>query len=369
MTRSPEIDTIRAVALLGICLVNVPLMAQPVSALLVTPTGVDLVAKMALQTFVEGKFFVLFSFIFGWGFAIQMAAAERAGQSANARFLRRLAGLALIGITHATLVFFGDILVLYALLGLPLLVLRHTSPRRLMVIAMIAVAVGFVALLVLAINLPQIVASAATASSHGGYTGGFMDAMRQRLADWPAGFGFILLFNAPLAFASFCVGLAAAKVGFFEPGNTIYTALKQKVPVLLLVGAPLNIIYALASSNFLGAELTAAVGFAGLAFGGPILGAVYLVAVIELTRAGHLQGTTAAAGKMSLTAYVLEGVLAGLIFNGYGLGLYGSVGALGCILIAVLIFIATHISSVLWLRVWSQGPLEMLLRRITRAGG
>ena len=184
MTRTSEVDTIRGLALFGICVVNVPFLAQPVASLADTKAGIDFTVQLMSQMLFEGKFFVLFSFIFGWGFAIQMASAERAGVSANARFLRRLLGLLLIGIAHATLVFFGDILVLYALLGLPLLLLRHASPRRLLAIAGVTTAVALVVLFVLALSVGEMTASFPVSDSVG-YLGSFADGVRQRIRDWP----------------------------------------------------------------------------------------------------------------------------------------------------------------------------------------
>jgi uncharacterized protein len=365
MTRTAEIDTIRGLALFGICVVNVPFLAQPISSFLLPPAGNDLPVRMALQMFFEGKFFVLFSFIFGWGFAIQIKSAERAGHSPHGRLLRRLLGLALIGIAHAVFVFFGDILLLYAWLGLPLLLLHTASPRRLMAIAAAFVVVAFAALFVIAISLGQIPAFMQDPSNTAGYAGTFLDGVRQRIRDWPTAFGFIVLFNGPLAFAAFCAGLAAARVGFFDPGNAVYEKLRSRLSLLLLIGLPLNALYALGSSNFLGQNLPAALVFSSLAIGGPVLGTVYLVGAVELARRGRFQGATVAAGRMSLSAYILEGTLAGLIFNGYGLGLYGSIGAAGCFLIAIAIYSVTHLLASFWLTLFSRGPLEYLLRWIT----
>jgi uncharacterized protein len=319
-----------------------------------------------VQTLFEGKFFVLFSFVFGWGAGIQMQVALKAGVPELRRLLRRLLGLALIGTAHATLVFFGDILVLYALLGLPLLLLRHASPRRLVQVAMGAMVLAFIVLFILAVNIGQLGQPGQTLNAQAGYLGGFAEATRQRLDDWPIGFVFILLFNGPIAFAAFCAGLAAAKVGFFESGNIIYERLRSRVPLLLAVSLPLNVLYALASSGFLGEGPMAALGFSALAIAGPALSTVYLVAAVELARRGRFQGATVAAGRVSLSAYVLEGLLAGLIFNGYGLGLYGSVGAVGCIAVAVAIYVATHGLAALWLSKFTNGPLETILRLITR---
>jgi uncharacterized protein len=367
MARTAEVDTIRGLALFGICVVNIPFLAQPVASLAEPQVGTDLAVRMVVQMLFEGKFFVLFSFIFGWGFAVQMASAERAGVSANVRFLRRLLGLLLIGIAHATLVFFGDILVLYALLGLPLLLLRDASPRRLLEIAGAAIAVAAAVLFALALSFSEM-ASSFPVSGSVGYLGGFTDGVRQRMVDWPDAFVFILMFNGPLAFAAFCAGLAAAKTGFFEVGNKAYGAVRRRVPLLLAIAVPLNLLYALASSGYFGNTLGAALAFSLLAIAGPMLSTLYLIGAVELARWGRFQGATVASGRMSLTVYVLEGVIAGLIFNGYGLGLYGTVGALGCFGIAAGVYLATHVFAAIWLNWFRQGPLEVVLRWMTRGG-
>ncbi len=365
MARAGEVDAIRGLALLGICVVNVPFLAQPLDRMLERPVGVDLVAQIAVEWLFQGKFFVLFSFLFGWGFAIQMAAAARAGVSGARRFTLRLLGLLLIGVAHATLVFFGDILVLYALLGLPLLALRGASPRALACVAAAAMVVGFGALCVLAILLAEPSSLGLSAAVGPGYLGGFADAVRQRLADWRVAFGLLWLFNGPVAFAAFCLGLAAAKIDVFRPGNPAYSVLRRNLPLLLTVGLLLNLGYALSLQGTLGQDLLAVVAFASLALGGPIRG---LQRPRRRGGAPCARGCGAAAGRMSLTGYVLEGMLAGLVFNGYGLGLYGTVGAAGCLLIALGIVAATHLFAMLWLRFAANGPLEIVLRGITRFG-
>jgi len=363
--RARELDAVRALALLGICVVNVPFLAQPLESAFSRQSGLDGIVQFGVEWLFQGKFFVLFSFLFGWGFAMQMASAARAGEQVHARFLRRLLGLALIGIAHALLVFFGDILLLYAFLGLPLLLVHRLTPKQLLAVAAASLVIGVVSLLVLAVSLPaEIVAPPVMAGQ--GYLGGFTDAMLQRSRDWPLAFLFIALFNGPIAFAAFCAGLAAAKVGFFEPDNAIYASLRRRIPVLLVLGLPLNGLYAMGVSGMLGSGLSAALAFSSLAVAGPCLGAVYLVGMIEMARRGWINDTITAAGRMSLTIYVLEGILAGFVFNGHGLGWYGTVNASGCLLIAIAIFAVTHVLASFWLARFRQGPLEWILQRMTK---
>ncbi|MDP5362516.1 MAG: hypothetical protein NWP79_10280, partial [Paracoccaceae bacterium] len=118
MTRSSSVDVLRGFALLGIGIVNLPYLALPMAAALSLPDGTaDVVAKGIVSLLCEGKFFVLFSFLFGWGFGVQLASAARAGRPAAPQYRARLIALALFGIGHAILVFHGDILLAYAVLG------------------------------------------------------------------------------------------------------------------------------------------------------------------------------------------------------------------------------------------------------------
>jgi uncharacterized protein len=100
--------------------------------------------------------------------------------------------------------------------------------------------------------------------------------------------------------------------------------------------------------------------------GGPALGALYLAGIVAATRAGWIGPTIQAAGRMSLTAYVSQGILAGLIFNGYGLGWYGQMGSAVLLLIATAIVVVVHLCCALWLRTRDIGPLERLLRWFMR---
>ncbi len=361
----------RGAALLGLSVVNVPIIAG--IDLLTPPLIVTdrFVAGLVALLF-QGKFFVLFSFLFGWGFAIQRRSARCTGRRFGPVYGRRLAGLLSIGVAHALLVFTGDILVLYALLGVPLWLLRDTRPGLLLAIAMAFTCLASGVLAGLGLLLSEVDTSGASvltgklADSVGvRYLGSFVDVARQRLVAWPEDFGFVLAFNGPLAFAAFCAGLAAAKLDFLAPGSTIYQALRARWPWLLIAGGLLNGAYALAMVGMLGYGLPALLAFCALALGTPCLASIYLIAIVEIVRHSNKLQWLAIAGRMSLSAYVAAGVMAGFIFNGYGLGLYGQTGDLACLVIAVLIYIVVVLACVIWSRFMRQGPLELLLRAVT----
>ena len=360
--RRTEVDALRGIALLGICVVNVPFLAG-IDMFAVSENSMDRTAEFIVALLFQGKFFVLFAFLFGWGFSVQLRAAEHHGRNFKAEYVRRLLALAVFGLAHALLVFVGDILVLYALLGLLLLPLRQLTPRQLMAVAITLVGVTSLGLGVLAILLGEPLAEDSPVLS--GYLGGFNDALAQRAFEYPFALGFILLFNGPPSLAAFCAGLAAAKVNIFAPGNRAFEAIKRSWRPLLVLAVVFNTAYALVIIGALGDGFVALFGFMGLAIGGPALGTLYLLATVQLARRGMFKGASAS-GRMSLTAYIGEGVLAGLLFNGYGFALYGQLGSLACLGVAVAIYVIVHVFCYLWLQFQRRGPLEVLLRLATR---
>ena len=135
------IDVLRGFALLGILVVNMAAFRAPPVFGEADAGALDRVATFLIAFGFEQKFYVLFSFLFGYGLSEQMARAAARGARFIPRFLRRLLGLFLIGLAHALLLFTGDILVTYALLGVVLLLMRNARDR-----VLLGVAAGLVAL-------------------------------------------------------------------------------------------------------------------------------------------------------------------------------------------------------------------------------
>ncbi len=130
--RIATLDVLRGLALLGILLMNMEAFVGPMdlSTTGIDPhwRGVDRWADAFVYLFVQGKFFTLFSLLFGAGFAVMAQRAEVAGRDFNRFYLRRSLGLLGIGLAHALLLWSGDILVAYALLSFLLLAFRE-APR------------------------------------------------------------------------------------------------------------------------------------------------------------------------------------------------------------------------------------------------
>lgn len=137
-SRINAIDVARGFALLGILSVNIKFFAEPFGAMmqLTPPDGLgNVIVHYFTKIFCEGKFYPLFSMLFGMGLMLQRGRAEDAGRSIYKPYLRRLAALFLIGLSHALLLWYGDILFVYSLAGTVLLLLSWCRPRTLLIVA------------------------------------------------------------------------------------------------------------------------------------------------------------------------------------------------------------------------------------------
>src|SRR6187399_2260030 len=133
--RMDVLDVLRGVAVLGILLVNVESFIGygflSASAGLAPPgSDRDPLSAFLVEFLVQGKFYCLFSFLFGVGFAVFMQRASARGIDAVRLFRRRLLGLLLIGLIHSLLIWYGDILTTYALIGFGLIPFVRKDDRR-----------------------------------------------------------------------------------------------------------------------------------------------------------------------------------------------------------------------------------------------
>lgn len=362
--RNPEVDLLRSFALVGICIVNLPILAlydapEPLRA----PTGLDEIVYFANVWLLEGKVFPLFAFMFGWGIVGQQAAALRDGQSFARRYARRLFGLLVLGVLHALFVYTGDILVLYALLGLLIWPFLGWSGPRLVKLALAMVPVA--ALAYVALGSLYLIEFGDMPEGPDIVT--FMDAVAYRQIDWPITFSFVVLFNGPAAFAAFCLGLAGARAGLLQQDNPHYLWLRRKIMPITLAGLTLSLGYAIAEANLTpeAPDWFAVAGMALGPLGALFLPTAYLVAIVELARRVQFPQAFVATGKSSLTTYVLQGLIGGVLVSGYGLGLGAQMGSAGYLVTALAVCLATMLFARVWQIWFRRGPLEEVLRAIT----
>ncbi|WP_448951348.1 DUF418 domain-containing protein [Labrys neptuniae] len=378
--RLAEVDALRGFALFGILVVNIIAFASVYYGRGVTdPAFTSLAGRLAegLVSFVfETKFYLIFSFLFGYSFTLQMRSAERAGEALVPRMARRQIGLWLIGLTHAVLLYHGDILTTYAVLGLLLLMLRRWSDASALRLAAGLILVTGLAwallgwLQLLAGDTADLVAvqaeAAAALAAFGGTPGTVIAAHLQELDSiW----ALLSLLQAPSALAMFLCGLVAGRRRLFEQGEEIRPLIRRLLRLALLIGLPGSVIYTYTSMAQPGTGWEV-VGLAVSILTGPFLAGGYIAAVLLLFRSafgGRLVAALAPAGRMALSNYLGQSLACSLIFTAYGLRLVGQVPPWGVLAIALTLYLSQLVFSAWWLRRHAYGPLEWALRALTIA--
>lgn len=139
--RIVTLDVLRGVAVLGILLVNISFFAFPFTDAMEWEwdqlTGADWVTRPVIHFVATGKFITIFSMLFGVGLALQSERARRAGRPFAALYSRRLLVLLAIGLGHGLLIWYGDILAFYAVIGFIALLCRKLTPRTLLIVSAI----------------------------------------------------------------------------------------------------------------------------------------------------------------------------------------------------------------------------------------
>lgn len=379
--RIAHIDVLRGFALFGILMVNITYLASAYHGTGLEDPGFDSTADRAVRFLVamlfEAKFYLLFSFLFGYSFTLQLRSAERGGVAFVPRFLRRLAALFAIGAFHAVVLFPGDILTTYALLGLILLIARHSRPRTAVRVALVLFTVTAAGYLLL--GLAQHAAGgdgidSASVAAHaeqatGALRGGPGSVIGAHIDQLPDVAFMLAFFQAPAALAAFLLGLAAGEHQVLAD----VTRHEQVLRRLQLAGFPIGlaggVVYAHASLEHpgtayqlfaLGADVVTA----------PLLAAAYTATVLRLisTRRGRrLAAALAPAGRMTLTNYLTQSLVCALLFTGFGAALVGRVPPPLVTGIALALFACQIVAGRWWLHRHPYGPVEWLLRAVTNA--
>ena len=372
-SRLLNVDALRGFALLGILSVNIWLFADPYFASGVNNPryggGLDIAVRFVVALLFETKFYLLFSFLFGYSFTLQMAAAERAGAAFRPRMLRRSAGLAVLGVLHGCLLFYGDILHLYGLLCFLLLALYGRQRRAievaaalLLLAALMLAALGVVLLLggEGAPDLKPVFAKLAAFHGEARSTQAYITG------EFPSTVALLLFGQGPSAFAMFLIGMAAGREQLFARADALRAWL-PRVLRLGLLGAGGAVLYALASELAPGGAMVIfATALSVLT--APFLTAAYVAALLMLfdSRHGaHVIAALAPMGKLALSNYLMQSLVMALLFTGYGMRLCDELPPIAVLALVPAIYLGQMALSAWWLKRHTYGPAEWLLRAIT----
>lgn len=381
------LDALRGFALLGICLANFPEFSlytfQPAEVTAAMPSAaIDRVVRFIQYLFIDGKFYTIFSILFGIGFSIIIANAERKGANGFKIFYRRMSVLALIGFLHLMLLWSGDILLLYAIAGMLLPLFRRLSDRMLLSVSALFI---FVPVLIeWSTGMAQISLSAWASDLQWHYCAKY-GITEENFGVWLrdarsyAGVFQFLIQGAFERMWEFLEGHRLLKVlglfllGLYIGRNRIYAGLachRKEIgrtgTISLLVGLPLSVVYAWDSVS-------------GHPFGDTVASLLYAVSVVPMG-ISYMAGMAwlfmkyetsgmwryiAAPGRMALTNYIGQSLIGILLFYGIGFGWGASVGLGTTELIACGVFVVELLCSLAWLRYFRYGPLEWIWRMLT----
>ncbi|MFE1246978.1 DUF418 domain-containing protein [Streptomyces sp. NPDC058735] len=375
--RLAAVDALRGFALLGILVVNSAQIMSPHEAEGVRDPGaapVDHVAAWLVTAAASGKFYLLFSFLFGYSHTLQTDSAERDGANVTARLLRRSLGLVLLGSAHAVLLYTGDILLAYGVLGLVLWRARRARPATAVKAAVWiygvfgAVLTGLGALAT-AVDEEDGVPDGAIARSVAAYRGSAGTVLRENLDRLPLALLGVLLM-APGVLAAFLLGLAAGRRRLLAPGGADGAALRTVAAAGLAVGVPGAVFFASAAQGPLeGRWYLLGIGVGTLT--APALSAAYACLLLLLLRSvwgERVRRLLVPAGRLALTNYLGQSLVMTFLATAYGLSLYGRLGAAAVLALAFAVYGLQLAAGTAWTRRFRHGPAEWLLRVITLAG-
>lgn len=387
------LDTIRGLAIFGILMVNMPLFFQPFSMMMqgAKPDSsvIHILSESFIKFFFEGKFYVMFSMLFGYGFWIFINKTTSDGSSIIPVFARRAFFLFLFGLVHVVLLWAGDILVFYGLLGLLLILFRKVSDKGLV---KWAIGLGLIPSIITAFmvlvfflffQIPQaregmeagiqqsveainnLVARATQAYSQGTYR----EIIAIRLEEYKAILPGILFFY-PVVLAMFLLGAWAARKKLISNYMDYLTFFRKAFWWGLGIGLVANSLYTYSYqfANMSKPDIWSLLSTFGHTVGGLSFCLFYVSAVVLLVSKGKFATfikLLSPVGRMALSNYLMHSIICTFVFLPYGLGLFGKIEIWQGIVLTIIIYGLQIPLSAWWLKQFHFGPFEWLWRSLT----
>ncbi|MEB1809249.1 MAG: DUF418 domain-containing protein [Bacillaceae bacterium] len=382
------IDIIRGIALMAILMANMVAFKTPVfqesnfvlEGKLIVEGTFNQIADFLLHLFIHGKFYPMFSLLFGLGFFLFYDRLKQKELNGNRYFTRRALFLLLIGILHVTFIWSGDILHTYAIAGLFLMFFVNRSPK---VILIWAISLVFVSMVIMFLSLlgygaliqfdselqvtrQQLFEQAIIILSNGTYA----EILEFRLLNEVSLMILNLIFTLPNVLGLFLIGLYMGKKGMFHNIEGSLPLWKKVRIHSFWSGGLLAALFVFLLYNGLNTPywLSYTLAYTINIIGGPLLMLWYVSSIVlALQNKDRMKRLMpiASYGRMALTNYIAQSIICVFIFYGFGFGLFGSVGIAVGIGIAMVIISFQVLVSHYWLTKYKQGPLEALWRKWT----
>lgn len=374
------IDIIRGIAILGILFVNMSFYS---SSLMAISLQVELwqgfwnkSAELFRNILIDGKFINIFSFLFGFGMILFKEGAIAKGRRFIPLFSRRLIALFLFGLIHGWFIWYGDILLHYAVLGFFLLLFHKCKPRTLLIWSILLLSLLPIVILMsgnagmpASSDLSRMGQEAMKHDTAIYGSGSFIAIQNQRFIDWNSTLINQILFY-PRILGMFLLGSYFAKRKILHNISGHLRLVKNICKCTGLFGFGLIMlgVFTQYSSNPVIAGWHDFLFVLGMLVGSPLLALFYITFFALLFQKENWKRRLlpfSFVGKMAFTNYIAQSVICTLIFYSYGLGLYGKVGTFAGLWLALGIYILQLIVSRLWLQKYQMGLLEWIWRILT----
>ena len=366
MERYKIIDTLRGFSLFGILIVHLPLMGNSHFLILDMDTATevsDQISILIYNLFFEAKLFPIFSFLFGYGFALQLQ--SKAGQDSTL-FLKRLLGLVIFGILHNVLFFNGDILFTYACLGFVLYFLRNKSEKILLSVSIVSLLFSSVTFYIIGSTpvtegeLQKLIQDFQRSNQLN-----FIESVYSRIHSGIDIFPFVFLNNWPTSFAMLGLGFTAGKRNALTDENLL-----KKIPSYFpSLALGIGIIGGLCMVFEKQLGISKGIGKSIFALASPFLSFFYVYSLLKIVNKNLfviLTDLFSRNGKMSLSIYISESILMGILFQAWGLGLFDKLQVHELLLISIPAYLFLSILATLWLKKFEIGPFEWLFKKFVK---
>ena len=380
--RIEVIDVLRGFTLLGIILVHFTeqyyagQMPAAESGDAINRPAIDLVVSFLIGMFVSGKFFMIFSFLFGLSFFIQFSKSDK--QAAFLiRFTWRLIVLFMIGFVHS-LHYRGDILTIYAVLGFVLL-LCYRLPDKILLIAALLLIANVPSIITRAVGLLFPVAGPGPMDADQAVlnqywqtlkTGSYLDILKANVYEIKGKFEFQVIFGRLyITMGLFLLGLYAGRKDIFQDMKLFKKLIRYSLwTILVCVVVGVSVFTAL---NFAKVEVTPQIG---IFVGGGLfdifnaaLATIYVSLIVTMFNKESRKKLMIfySVGRMGLTTYLMQTLVGIFLFFSIGLNQLGELGATACAGIGIAVFALQILFSNFWLKHFYYGPVEWLWRSFT----
>ena len=378
MQRDLAPDVLRGFALLGILVVNIQFMglnSDQGARGEWTQGFANGSATFLIAALFAGKFYLLFSFLFGYSSNYVI----RNDRSNRARWIKRCLVLIAFGALHFTFLWHGDIIFVYGLFGLLLTFFFFRADRTLKIWSRIVfsvstffiVLIGALALMAEYLLDEDLGTSTVVSLDEILRSGSFLESIPARLEVWVLGIATGIFLQGGLAFAAFLLGVRLARANFLS-SPIDKAANKRLIKRGLIFGLPIQIIAAvILLQNEQSAEPSESVYLISLFVSfvtAPLLSMFYVGLIRKLVEERpNLVLWMKPAGKMSLTIYISQSVITSLIFSPWGFGLFQDLQTWQVFVLAFAIWLLLSYLAAQWLKKFNQGPLESLMSSMTRS--